>query len=107
MLQCAATSLRTLRASSARSCAPVVFRTWFSCKCTAAEPLWWACTQTGPQLLAHEARRAVQAPPLEAVMRKMYPASRGPLSAVPASGPAPALMRFDEWARVRIGPFQL
>ena len=42
----------------------------------------------------------MQAPPLEAVMRKMYPAPRGPLSAVPASGPAPALMRFDEWARV-------
>ena len=46
----------------------------------------------------------MQAPPLEAVMRKMYPASGGALSAVPASGPAPALMRFDEWARVRAGP---
>lgn len=34
-------------------------------------------------------------------MRRMYPAARGPLSAVPASGPAPALMRFDEWATVR------
>ena len=34
-------------------------------------------------------------------MRKMYPAARGPLSDVPASGPAPALMRFDEWAMVR------
>jgi len=35
-------------------------------------------------------------------MRKMYPAALGPLADVPASGPAPALMRYHEWAKVRL-----
>ena len=42
-----------------------------------------------------------QAPALEAVMRKMYPAELGPLDAIPGSGPAPVMMRFDEWLQVR------
>lgn len=35
------------------------------------------------------------------VMRKMYPESRGPLSDIPNSGPAPVLMRMDDWVKVR------
>ena len=42
-----------------------------------------------------------QAPALEAVMRKMFPAELGPLDAIPGSGPAPVMMRFDEWLQVR------
>ena len=38
-----------------------------------------------------------QAPALEAVMRKMFPAELGPLTLIPGSGPAPVMMRFDEW----------
>ena len=34
------------------------------------------------------------------VMRKMYPAERGPLSDVPNSGPAPVLMRWQELFKV-------
>ena len=41
------------------------------------------------------------APPLEGVMRKMYPAELGPLSGIHGSGPAPVMMRFDEWMEVR------
>ena len=40
-----------------------------------------------------------QAPNIEGVMRKMYPVEKGPLSDVPGSGPAPALMRVDEWIK--------
>lgn len=40
------------------------------------------------------------APALEGVMRKMYPAELGPLSDVHGSGPAPVLMRFEEWLQV-------
>ncbi|EIE24619.1 hypothetical protein COCSUDRAFT_14028 [Coccomyxa subellipsoidea C-169] len=40
------------------------------------------------------------APPLEGVMRKMYPAELGPLSGIHGSGPAPVMMRFDEWMEV-------
>ena len=42
-----------------------------------------------------------QAPALESVMRKMFPAELGPLDAIPGSGPAPVMMRFDEWLQVR------
>ena len=41
-----------------------------------------------------------QAPQIEGVMRKMYPVEKGPLSDVPESGPAPALMRVHEWIKV-------
>ena len=41
-----------------------------------------------------------QAPNIEGVMRKMYPVDKGPLSDVPGSGPAPALMRINEWIKV-------
>lgn len=48
-----------------------------------------------------------QAPILEAVMRLMYPPSKGPLSDIPATGPAPVLMRWQqlflicpEWERL-------
>jgi hypothetical protein len=34
------------------------------------------------------------------VMRKMYPESKGPLSDVPNSGPAPVLMRWQELFKV-------
>lgn len=44
------------------------------------------------------------APALKAVMRKMYPESAGPLSDVPASGPAPVLMRWQELFKVRQAP---
>ena len=40
------------------------------------------------------------APSIESVMRKMFPAELGPLSAIPGSGPAPVMMRFDEWLQV-------
>lgn len=40
------------------------------------------------------------APALEGVMHKMYPAELGPLSDIHGSGPAPVLMRFDEWLQV-------
>ena len=40
-----------------------------------------------------------QSPNIEGVMRKMYPVEKGPLSDVPRSGPAPALMRVDEWIK--------
>ncbi len=43
-----------------------------------------------------------QAPSLESVMRKMYPAELGPLTDVPGSGPAPVMMRFDEWLQVTV-----
>ena len=39
-------------------------------------------------------------PSIQGVMRKMYPAGKGPLSDVPASGPAPAMMRLHEWKKV-------
>ena len=39
-------------------------------------------------------------PSIEAVMRKMYPAERGPLSNVPGSGPAPVVMRLQDWIKV-------
>lgn len=41
-----------------------------------------------------------QHPNVEGVMRKMYPAERGPLSDVPGSGPAPVMMRLHEWTKV-------
>lgn len=41
------------------------------------------------------------APVLKAVMRKMYPESNGPLTDVPASGPAPVLMRWQELFKVQ------
>lgn len=40
------------------------------------------------------------APSIESVMRKMFPAELGPLSTIPGSGPAPVMMRFDEWLQV-------
>ena len=41
------------------------------------------------------------------VMRKMYPASAGPLTDVPTSGPAPVLMRWQELFKVRhVAPSQ-
>ena len=43
-----------------------------------------------------------QAPTLESVMRKMYPAELGPLTDIPGSGPAPVMMRFDEWLQVTV-----
>ena len=43
-----------------------------------------------------------QAPNIERVMRKMYPTEKGPLSNVPGSGPAPALMRVDDWIKVML-----
>lgn len=39
-------------------------------------------------------------PVIEGVMRKMYPVEKGPLGDVPGSGPAPVLMRVDEWIKV-------
>ena len=39
-------------------------------------------------------------PSIEGVMRKMYPPEKGPLSAVPGSGPAPVLMRLADWVKV-------
>ena len=35
------------------------------------------------------------------VMRKMYPAEKGPLTDVPNSGPAPVLMRWQELFKAR------
>ena len=40
-------------------------------------------------------------PGIQEVMRKMYPADRGPLSNVPPSGPAPVMMRLQEWIKVQ------
>ena len=34
------------------------------------------------------------------VMRKYYPDREGPLSDIPNTGPAPAMMRVDEWLKV-------
>ncbi|KDD74122.1 hypothetical protein H632_c1552p0 [Helicosporidium sp. ATCC 50920] len=40
-------------------------------------------------------------PEHEAVaMRKLYPESRGPLSDIPPSGPAPVLLRTEDWIKV-------
>ena len=39
-------------------------------------------------------------PHLAPVMRKMFPSSRGPLSLIPGSGPAPVMLRMHEWAKV-------
>jgi hydroxyproline O-arabinosyltransferase len=39
-------------------------------------------------------------PTIEGVMRKYFPPERGSLELVPGSGPAPALMRVDEWLKV-------
>ena len=41
-----------------------------------------------------------QHPNIEGVMRKMYPAEKGPLSDVPGSGPAPVMMRLADWLKV-------
>ncbi|DBA81022.1 TPA: hypothetical protein ACH3X2_007228 [Trebouxia sp. C0005] len=41
-----------------------------------------------------------QYPNIEGVMRKMYPAEKGPLTNVPGSGPAPVMMRLAEWIKV-------
>jgi len=41
-----------------------------------------------------------QHPNIEGVMRKMYPAEKGPLTDVPGSGPAPVMMRLAEWIKV-------
>lgn len=38
--------------------------------------------------------------PLQGVMRKLYPASEGPLSNIPPTGCSPTLMRVEEWMRV-------
>ncbi|MCD0415575.1 hypothetical protein LQH30_19765, partial [Acinetobacter baumannii] len=35
-----------------------------------------------------------------AVMRKYYPETQGPLSNIPNTGPAPAVMRVAEWLKV-------
>lgn len=43
---------------------------------------------------------APEYPSISGVMRKMYPASKGPISDVPGSGPAPVLMRVAEWLKV-------
>ena len=43
---------------------------------------------------------APQTPSIEAVMRRMYPPERGPVADVPGTGPAPVLMRFQEWLEV-------
>lgn len=40
-------------------------------------------------------------PGIESVLRKMFPAERGPLSDVPNSGPAPVLMRWNELFKVQ------
>ncbi len=37
---------------------------------------------------------------LDTVIRKMYPADKGPTSNIPNSGPAPILMRVAEWVKV-------
>ena len=34
-------------------------------------------------------------------MRKLYPEALGPVTDVPNSGPAPVLLRADEWLLVR------
>ena len=39
-------------------------------------------------------------PTINGVMRKYYPDDKGPLSDIPNTGPAPALMRVDEWMKV-------
>lgn len=39
-------------------------------------------------------------PGIESVLRKMFPAERGPLSDVPNSGPAPVLMRWNELFKI-------
>lgn len=36
----------------------------------------------------------------QGVMRKLYPASEGPLSNIPSTGNSPTLMRVEEWMRV-------
>ena len=41
-----------------------------------------------------------QAAHLQAVMRRMYPTSAGPITDIPGSGPAPVMMRAHEWAKV-------
>lgn len=40
-------------------------------------------------------------PSIKTQMRRLYPEERGPLADVPGTGPAPALMRVDEWYKVR------
>lgn len=42
-----------------------------------------------------------QYPTIEGVMRKMYPASKGAISDIPGTGPAPVMMRLAEWIKVR------
>eukprot|EP00892_Ulva_mutabilis_P001996 jgi/Ulvmu1/11798/UM080_0009.1 len=39
-------------------------------------------------------------PGISDVMRALYPDTMGPLQRIPATGPAPVLMRFSEWLRV-------
>eukprot|EP00887_Chlorella_sp_A99_P004360 scaffold15.g4360.t1 len=39
-------------------------------------------------------------PTIHDVMRKLYPEDKGPLTDIPNTGPAPALMRVDEWMQV-------
>lgn len=39
-------------------------------------------------------------PTIVHIMRRWYPESRGPLTDIPGSGPAPALMRVEEWKKV-------
>ena len=41
-----------------------------------------------------------QFPTINGVMEKMYPTSKGPLSDVPGSGPAPVMLRIAEWLKV-------
>ena len=45
---------------------------------------------------------APQTPSIEGVMRRMYPADHGPIADVPGTGPAPVLMRFQEWLEVSV-----
>ena len=60
--------------------------------------------------LAHTARLCVHqralpcclppAPMQDLLARKLFPPGLGPLSAVPRSGPAPVIMRVEDWIRV-------
>lgn len=61
-----------------------------------------ALNLTAPSLAFPFDYIAPQFPAINGVMRKMYPESKGPLSDVPGSGPAPVMMRLAEWLKVRL-----
>jgi hypothetical protein len=57
----------------------------------------WHCSQK-PKTSKQKA--TVFRAAIEGLMRSMFPESKGPLSKIPRTGPAPVLMRAVEWLRV-------